>query len=191
MRRDDFQRARPRGRRPAERTAGRAPDREAIRSAIEPVVEEQGLELLRLDYGGSRGNTILRLMLDRTDGPVTLDDCSRVSGAVGRLLDGLDLIPWRYRLEVTSPGLDRPLLRPQDFERFQGSAVRIVLREPLLPESPQRQFVGRLASYDAEADALTIETPEGPLRIARPAIERARLEPEIPVPVRPGRGARP
>ncbi len=158
---------------------------------VEPVVEDEGFELLEMVYAGGRGNAILRLVLDHPEASVTLDDCSRVSGAVSRLLDGLDLIPGRYHLEVSSPGLDRPLLRERDFLRFQGSNIKVSLEAPLAedPEDPrgrQKNFIGRLRAYDAAAGALLLETEAGLLRIPRDRVRRARLLPEIEMPSKPG-----
>ena len=171
------------------------PDREEIRRAVEPVVEELGFELMKLDFAGTQGHAHLRLMLDRPGGLVSLDDCTQVSGAAGRLLDGLDLIPCRYRLEVTSPGVDRPLLSPRDFIRFAGSRVRIELKAPLGgPEEPaamRRNWTGRLAAYDAEADLVRLDTDEGEVRIPRPLVAQARLDPELLTPARPARRGRP
>jgi len=175
-------------------TGGVLPDREELRRAVEPVVEELGFELLKLDFAPTRGHAHLRLMLDRPGGRVSLDDCTRVSGAAGRLLDGLDLIPCRYRLEVTSPGVDRPLLSPRDFTRFAGSRVRIELKAPLGgPEEPaatRRNWTGRLAAYDAEADLVRLDTDEGEVRIPRALVARARLDPELLIPPRPARRGR-
>jgi ribosome maturation factor RimP len=172
------------------------PSVEQIREAVEPVIEEEGFELLKLDLVGGKANALVRIRLDVPEASaahgVTLDDCSRVSGAVGRLLDGLDLMPWRYHLEVSSPGMDRPLLRERDFIRFRGSRVRLSLREPMEdpadPASHRRNFAGRLAGYDPASREVTLETVEGTIRIALDRIERARLDPVFPEAVRPGRG---
>jgi ribosome maturation factor RimP len=185
-----------RGRHPKPLRGVSLPSVEQIREAVEPVIEEEGFELLKLDLIGGKASAILRIRLDVPEASaaqgVTLDDCSRVSGAVGRLLDGLDLMPWRYHLEVSSPGLDRPLLRERDFIRFQGFPVQVSLREPIEnpadPASRRRNFAGRLAGYDPASQEITLETGEGTIRIARERIEHARLDPVFPQAVRPGRG---
>ncbi len=174
------------------------PSVDQIRMAVEPVIEEEGFELLKLDLIGGKANALVRIMLDvpeRSESQgVTLEDCARVSGAVGRLLDGLNLLCCRYHLEVSSPGLDRPLLRERDFVRFQGSPVRVRLRDPLEdPSDPavrRRNFAGRLAAYDPASGELMLETAEGMVRIALARIEGARLDPAFPQPARPGRGNR-
>jgi ribosome maturation factor RimP len=171
------------------------PGRDEVRQAVEPVVEELGLELHRLDFAPTRGRAHLRLLIDRPEGLVSLEDCTRVSGAVGRLLDGLDLVPCRYQLEVSSPGVDRPLATPRDFGRFEGSRVRVRLHPP--PEDAAegaegpRDLTGTLRAYEPETDTLTLVTEGGEIRIARSRIERARLDPELLSPAPPPRRGRP
>lgn len=171
------------------------PSRDEVRRAIAPAVEELGLELLRLDFAPTRGHAHLRLMLDKPEGLVSLEDCTRASGAVGRLLDGLDLIPCRYRLEVSSPGVDRPLLTPGDYQRFEGSRVRVHLNAPLGEPAEsavtRRSWTGTLRAYDPEADALTLDTQEGEVRIPRSLVAQARLDPELLAPAQPPRRGRP
>lgn len=171
----------------------RSPDVEEIRRLVEPVVEDEGFELLDLVYAGGRARGVLRLVLDHPTAPVTVGDCSRVSGAVGRLLDGLDVISGRYHLEVSSPGADRILRKDRDFLRFRGSLVRVSLSAPLaggLPEAggSRKNFSGRLTAYDPEEQTLLLEMEEGPIRIPRSRISRVRIQPEFPVPARPGKG---
>jgi ribosome maturation factor RimP len=124
--------------------------------AIEPVVGELGLDLIRLDFAPTRGHAHLRLVIDRSEGRVSLEDCTRASGAVGRLLDGLDLIPCRYRLEVSSPGVDRPLLTPRDYRRFEGSRVLCLLHRRGRRRSQEAGWSWTGTSgLRSEADALT------------------------------------
>lgn len=170
----------------------RDPDVEEIRGIIEPVIEDEGFELLDLVYVRGRASATLKLVLDHPEAPVNLGDCSRVSRAVGRLLDGLDLIPKRYQLEVSSPGIDRILRKERDFVRFCGSLIRVSLEGPITddPEGRQRNFSGRLAAYDPETGMLLLETEKGPLRIPRARISRARLVPEFSNPGKPGKKGR-
>lgn len=171
------------------------PDRDEVRRVIEPVIEELGLQLFRLDFAPTRGRVLLRILLDKPAGSVSLEDCTRVSGAVGRLLEGLDLIPSRYLLEVSSPGVDRPLITPRDFGRFEGERVRVQLTAPeqevTEPEGTRRHWTGTLKAYDPEADALTLETQEGEIRVPRSLIAWARLDPELLSPAPPRRRGRP
>ena len=93
---------------------------------VTPELNEQGYELVEVEYApGARGR-VLRLYIDR-EGGVTLDDCQRVSRVVGNLLDRLDYIQEHYVLEVSSPGFDRPVRKASDFDRFQGERIRLVL----------------------------------------------------------------
>lgn len=103
----------------------RPPDLESIRKLVEPVVTSLGLLLDDLLFFPQGKRWILRVIIDRTEGPVRLEDCEQVSRQVSYLLDVEDPIPHAYTLEVSSPGLDRPLRRPDDYLRFQGRRVRI------------------------------------------------------------------
>ncbi|HTU01653.1 MAG TPA: ribosome maturation factor RimP, partial [Candidatus Sulfotelmatobacter sp.] len=118
-----------------------------------------GLELVDVEFRREPGGWVLRLFIDRSDAPgrVTHDDCQRVSEELGDHLDVEDLITHPYHLEVSSPGLDRPLTRPADFTRFAGQAARITTREPL---EGRRNFRGRLAGV-AEG-AVLLDLDEGP-----------------------------
>ncbi len=105
------------------------------RSEIEARVEALGFELVDVDWGGSKGRPILRLRVDRTDSApghgVTVDDCAKVSRALEAWLDGLDDVPEKYVIEVSSPGIERPLTRPRDWARFRGQRVAVEMRRPL------------------------------------------------------------
>ncbi len=144
-----------------------------IRRLLEPTVEQMGYELVDLEarIGGRSG--LLRLYIDR-EGGVGLDDCERVSNQVSGLLDVEDPIPGEYSLEVSSPGLDRPLTRPAHFERFSGSEAKIVLRAPL---DGRRRFRGWIEGLDGECVRLRVDGQLFSLRIAD--IESARLVPVL------------
>jgi|SRR5680860_1611950 len=91
---------------------------------VEPIVREQGLELVNVEYIREGAHWYLRLYIDK-DGGVDMDDCSRVSHMVSEMLDQNNPIPQAYMLEVSSPGLERPLKKEADFVRFQGSLVKV------------------------------------------------------------------
>ncbi|MEX0731878.1 MAG: ribosome maturation factor RimP [Aquisalimonadaceae bacterium] len=101
---------------------------ETLTSLVEPVVTAMGYELVGVEYHPGRRDGLLRIYIDTETG-VTLDDCTRVSHQISGLLDVEDPIPGRYRLEISSPGLDRPLIKPADFERFAGAQVRVKLND--------------------------------------------------------------
>ena len=95
-----------------------------IGSLVEPLVREKGLELVSVEYIKEGAHWYLRLYIDK-DGGVDMDDCSGVSHVVSEMLDQKNLIPQAYMLEVSSPGLERPLKKDEDFIRFQGSLVTV------------------------------------------------------------------
>lgn len=111
-----------------------------IQDLVEPLLSDLGYELVDLQYSREGGRYILRLFIDRPGG-VGLDDCEKVSRAVGELLDQEDPIPNSYYLEVSSPGLERPLKKEADFLRFTGRKVKI---HTFAPIEGQRHFRGRL-----------------------------------------------
>lgn len=139
---------------------------------IEPVVVGLGYELVGIEFD-SRAR-ILRIYIDHESG-ILLDDCSRVSYQVSGLLDVEDPIPGRYQLEVSSPGLDRPLWKRGDYERFRGAVVRVQLRTPI---DNRRRIKGAIAGIDGE-DVLIVDG-DGQLRIPFEAIDKARLVPQFP-----------
>jgi len=94
------------------------------------VAGSEGLELVTLEWAGPVGRGVLRLIIDRPDGAVSHRDCEAMSRQLGTLLDVEDLVEGRYTLEVASPGLDRQLYKPADFERFRGRRVKVRLRQP-------------------------------------------------------------
>src|SRR5215510_8815301 len=103
---------------------------EAINAIIERVTAREGLELVHWEMVGPRHNPTLRIFIDKPGG-VTHGDCEVVSHQVGTLLDLEDVIPNRYLLEVSSPGIDRPLYKRADYERFAGKRIKLRTREPL------------------------------------------------------------
>ncbi|HNR34528.1 MAG TPA: ribosome maturation factor RimP [Candidatus Hydrogenedentes bacterium] len=107
---------------------------------LESPLGTMGYELIEVEYGRENASWVLRLFIDKPGG-VTLDDCQSASRAAGMLLDAADFIDGQYMLEMSSPGFDRPLRKPGDFERFAGERVRIVARTPV---AGRRQFKGIL-----------------------------------------------
>jgi ribosome maturation factor RimP len=112
----------------------------------EPYVRDAGLDLIEVQYGREQSGLVLRVFIDRPmsgegAGPITADDCERVSRDLSAALDVADRIPHAYKLEVSSPGLDRPLRRERDFERFLGESARIRLTDGV---EGRRNFSGTL-----------------------------------------------
>jgi ribosome maturation factor RimP len=117
------------------------------------VTASEGLELVEVELRGAGNNQVLRLFIDKPGG-VTLADCENVSHQVGTILDVEDVIAAHYTLEVSSPGLDRKLLKPADYERFRGRKARIKLRHP---QEGRSNFVGRLAELEQGQVSLEVE----------------------------------
>ncbi len=143
---------------------------------LTPVIATEGYRLLLCEYvGGGRGR-ILRVYIEReNDTPVTLDDCIRVNNMVTDLLDVEDIIPTAYNLEVSSPGVERPLKRAEHFSAVLGRVIRIKSWEPIIG---RKNWKGELISLDD--DILTVEVDGEDHRIPIPAIERANLVYEPP-----------
>ena len=112
----------------------------------EPVALSEGLELIHVECVKMHSRWVFRLFLDK-DGGVTLDDCTAVSNQLGDILDVHDLSGGPYTLEVSSPGLDRPISRDQDFEKFQGAKVKIRTHIKI---DGSRNFQGTLVNYAEE-----------------------------------------
>ena len=141
-----------------------------VTELIEPTLHDMGFELVRVLMSGGQRPT-LQVMVERSDrGPVTLDQCAEVSHAISALLDVADPLPGAYRLEVTSPGLDRPLVRRADYERFAGFEARL---ETELPLEGRRRFRGRLLGI--ADDQVRLALPEGETSIPLDAIKKAKL----------------
>ena len=140
---------------------------------LEPVVESLGYELVLLEYSPQRGGGTVRLFIDSLGG-ITVEDCERVSREVSATLDVNDPIPQNYRLEVSSPGIDRPLVKPEHFARFIGHAISVRLATP---RAGRRNFSGRLTSYAKRA--VSVEAEDGKFDFALDEIERAHLIPDL------------
>lgn len=144
-----------------------------IYELLHTVVESMGFELVAVELSGAGKQTILRLYIDAGQG-VTVDDCADVSYQVSGVLDVEDPLHGRYTLEVSSPGLDRPLAKPEHFHQYVGSQVRVRSTEPVLG---RRKFRGKLESFDGENLVIAVdnEAYEIPLQI----VDKANLVPEF------------
>lgn len=142
-----------------------------LRRLIAPTVESMGFELVGVEFKGGH-HALLRLYIDAEDG-VSVDDCALVSHQVSGLLDVEDPIPGQYDLEVSSPGLDRPLFRAEDYARFAGQRVRVRTDVPVLG---RRNFSGLLQGL--EGDQVIVEVDGESYALPLDQIEQARLVPE-------------
>lgn len=147
--------------------------RDALVALLQPVVEGLGYVLWELEYTAGRGSAVLRLYIDSPSG-ITVDDCERVSRAVSERLDAEDPLPGQYTLEVSSPGIDRPLRTAAHFAPYVGETVFVELAQPL---EGRRRFKGPLVA----AGAATIEVEVDGRRYALPldAIRKAHLAPDV------------
>jgi ribosome maturation factor RimP len=125
-----------------------------VAAVVEPVLADMGFRLVRVKMSGPT----LQIMAERPDGSFTIDDCEAVSRAISPMLDVEDVIASRYHLEVSSPGIDRPLVRPSDFEAWAGHVVKI---EMAMPAAGRKRFKGTLEGYEDGEVRFFIENPEG------------------------------
>lgn len=138
-----------------------------------PVLEEMGLELVEVQYRREQSGWVLRLIIDKQDG-ISLEDCAAVSREISQLLDIEDFVDQAYNLEVSSPGLNRPLKSMADFKRFTGRKAKIKTIEPLAGE---HVFIGRIKKTEGETIILEIGRKEVAMPFSQ--VARARLEIEL------------
>ena len=145
---------------------------EKVREITERVGADTGLEIVDVQLLGGGNNRVLRIFIDKPEG-VTHADCERISQHVGTILDVEDVVPGgRYTLEVSSPGVERKLSRPREFERFIGQKVKIVLRQPV---ENQKLWVGALTSF-AEGIVTLEPSPGKSVQFPLELVERANLK---------------
>ncbi|OBS10359.1 ribosome maturation factor [Acidihalobacter prosperus] len=143
---------------------------ERLEGLLSPLVAGMGFELWGLEYAQRGEQALLRVFIDR-DGGITLDDCALVSEQVGALLDVEDPITLAYRLEVSSPGLDRVLFKPEQYRRYIGARLKLRLRWAV---EGRRNVQGRLVACDDEAVSIELETGEA-ATVPLESVHRARL----------------
>jgi ribosome maturation factor RimP len=146
---------------------------EQISSTVEKEVELLGYELLKLDLISRGRRRVLRIFIDRSEGNVSVDDCVRVSKAVGFVLEGEDLIKGPYNLEVSSPGSNRPLVKPEHFERFAGHGARV---EYSGKAGEKRTVIGEIRRIEDRAVVILSEGEE--LALGFDSIVKANLHGE-------------
>lgn len=167
--------ARPRAPRPARPSGGAGFELKAdLAAELEGIAAQAGCELVHAEWKGGT----LQILIDRVEGGVTLEDCERVSKETSALLDVLDFGNTRYVLEVSSPGLDRQLYRPRDYQRFIGSKARITYSSP---QVRKRTLVARLEAFSSDPESVTLHDEETDERITLrlDQIQAARLEIEL------------
>lgn len=146
---------------------------EKLIGLLEPAIEALGYELVLLEFAPQSGSALLRLYID-SPGGINLGDCERVSREVAGVLDVEDPITTAYQLEVSSPGMDRPLVKPEHYERFAGEVARISL---IAPRDGRRRYSGVIETVTDHS--VTLRTAEGNVELEFSEIEKARLVPEF------------
>jgi ribosome maturation factor RimP len=141
---------------------------------LEPIVAGEGLELLEVEFVREHEGWVLRLFIDKPGGRVGLDECSQVSRAVDTVLDVEDLVPHEYNLEVSSPGVNRPLKKPAHYARVKGQKIKVKTFGPI-GEPPRKNFTGTLTEVAADAIGVDVEGA-GSFRIPFKDIAKANLE---------------
>ncbi|WP_119303033.1 ribosome maturation factor RimP [Dongia deserti] len=143
---------------------------ERIAELITPAIEAMGFELVRVQVSGSQRPTV-QIMAEPASGrAMSVDDCAEISRAISAVLDVEDPIAGPYSLEVSSPGIDRPLTRPKDYERFLGHEAKIETNAPL---DGRKRFKGPIKSVSGDAVELTVD--EADVRIPFTAVHKAKL----------------
>ena len=143
---------------------------DVVMTLVEPVVAYAGMELVDVEYGPGPSGLVLRLIIDRPGG-VTVDDCANIGHLVGDLLDGRDPIPGTYSLEVSSPGINRPIKKKEDFGHFADQKVFIKTKEPI---DGRRKFKGIL--HGIKGDLVLVSSEEVLFSIPFDKIAKARLD---------------
>ena len=151
--------------------------RERIIERVEPVIDAEGMELVDVECLRMKTRWLVRIYIDK-EGGVTIDDCTDISRQVGDLLDVYDIPPGPYTLEVSSPGLDRPLARDKDFIRFRGSKIKVRLTDKI---EGSRNFRGTLEGFLEEGgEKIVVIAVDGKqYRIPRKLVAKAQLEYEL------------
>jgi ribosome maturation factor RimP len=124
-----------------------------VASLCEPVLHSLGFRLIRVRISQRDGTTV-QVMAERADGSITIEDCAAISRQLSPVLDAHDPLPGSYRLEVSSPGIDRPLVRPSDFRDWRGHEAKLEMREPI---AGRKRFRGVIEGADGDAVKLMVE----------------------------------
>ncbi|MFO7764811.1 MAG: ribosome maturation factor RimP [Pelovirga sp.] len=153
-----------------------------IEALISPLLEDLGFELVDIEYRREPQGWVLRFFLDKKGG-ITLDDCAMASRQISSLLDVEDIIPTAYHLEVSSPGLARPLKKRTDFDRFSGQQIKVKTIDPVVTgalDKARKTFTGTLVGLDHDDILLTIHERQAiEVRIPLSNIDTAHLVPEF------------
>ncbi len=136
---------------------------------LDPLVELNGYELVEVEFSLERGHWVLRLYVDR-EGGITLGECAELSEEISRVLDVEDIVDRSYVLEVSSPGLDRPLRKEKDFKKVVGRKIKVTMKEPV---DGRKNFSGRLLGVDSQV--LHVEAGNQVFPLEMEKIKKANL----------------
>ena len=151
---------------------------EQVEQLIQPILKDLDCELVDLEYLREQRGWVLRVFLDK-DGGINLDDCAKASREISSLLDVENLISTAYNLEVSSPGIERPLKKASDFERFVGQLAKIKTLDAIDPDKTgknKKTFVGTLSGFEAGDVLLKLKKDAAMIRIALHQIDKANLK---------------
>ncbi len=148
--------------------------KEKIKNLIELPILKKNIELVDLEWRRERPGWVLRVFIDKPGG-VTVEDCAKISGLIGKILDEEDFIHHSYILEVSSPGIERPLVKKEDYERFKGEKAKIVLKNPI---SGRRNFKGIILGLK-DNSIVRLEVEGQVWEIPFEEIKKARLQVDI------------
>jgi ribosome maturation factor RimP len=144
-----------------------------VRTIADPILSSEGMELVEIEYRREATGWVLRLLIDK-EGAITLDDCARISREVGRTLDVEDFISVPYSLEISSPGLTRPLKNERDFVKYQDHLIKVRTTDPI---GNRRQFKGKLLGISE--NRIEIEVDGEIFQIPLSNLAKANLEIEF------------
>ena len=143
---------------------------EKIEDTIAPSIADMGFDLIQVKFMDGKKSQTLQIMAERPDGSMSLDDCAAISRQISAVLDVEDVIPTAYRLEVSSPGIDRPLVKLTDYSTYIGHAVKI---ETVLPINGRKRFAGAITAVKGGDVIVTVDGKEHTLPFAD--IQSAKL----------------
>src|SRR6056297_647261 len=145
-----------------------------LEALLAPIVEDLGYEFVGLEYSSNPKNRLLRVYIDKPETGIDVDDCADVSRELSAVMDVEEPISGQYTLEVSSPGIERPLFTAEHFDRFVGETARVQM---LAPVDGRRRFKGRIVGVDDGVVRLEVDGEEFALDVA--GIEKARLAPDL------------
>lgn len=151
--------------------AGSANTEKRIEELIQPTVTEMGYELVDVEFVKEGPNWYLRIFIDK-EGGVTIDDCEAVSKTLEKIFDEKDPIEQAYFLEISSPGIDRPLKKKEDFIKYNGEMVDVKLYKPY---EGSKEYTGKLVGYDENDGTVTVEVDDKNIAFTKKEIAGIRL----------------